>query len=231
VTAPVLSIVIPTLDEGATIGTLLADLRALAVPHEVIVVDGGSRDATVATARRAGATVVESSAGRGRQLRAGAAAATAPTLCFLHADVRLPRETLAALDRLGRDGATGASGFRLRIDAGQWRYRFVEWGANLRSRLLALPYGDQGLVMDRRTYDRVGGYADVPLMEDVLMARALGRAGGVALGREHVVVSARRWERDGVWRRSIANLVLLARFLLGAQPERLARRYRPEVPR
>jgi hypothetical protein len=161
----------------------------------------------------------------------GAAAARGAVLCFLHADVRLPRETLVALDRLARHGSPGAVAFRLRIDGARWSYRVVEWGANLRSRMLGLPYGDQGLVVSRSTYDRVGGCADVPLMEDVLLARALRKAGGVTLGREHVVASARRWQRDGVWRRSVSNLILLARFLLGAEPETLARRYRPETPR
>jgi rSAM/selenodomain-associated transferase 2 len=223
-----LSIVIPALGEAASIGGLLGDLRGITVPHEVIVVDGGSHDDTVVLARAAGAAVLHSAPGRGGQLRTGAAAARGRVLCFLHADVRLPRETLAALDRLAVDGAPKSSAFRLRIDGGRWSYRMVEWAANLRARLLALPYGDQGLVVDRDTYDRVGGYADVPLMEDVMFALALRAAGGIVLCRERIVVSARRWERDGVWRRSIANLVLLIRFLLGASPGMLLRRYRPE---
>jgi rSAM/selenodomain-associated transferase 2 len=221
-----LSVVIPALEEGATIGALLGDLRALPVAHEVIVVDGGSRDDTIAVASAMGASVIASPPGRGRQLRAGAAAARGAVLCFLHADVRLPSETIAALDRLAGRGAPGTSAFRLRIDGGRWSYRLVELGANLRSQVLGLPYGDQGLVVSRSTYDRAGGYADVPLMEDVLLARALRIAGGVTLRREHVLASARRWERDGVWRRSASNLILLGRFLLGADPGTLARRYR-----
>jgi rSAM/selenodomain-associated transferase 2 len=226
VTVPALSVVIPALDEATTIGGLLGDLSALRVTHEVIVSDGGSRDATPRAAGNAGAFVVRSERGRGRQLRAGIAAARGAMLCVLHADVRLPAETLRALEQIGETGARGAWAFRLRIDARGAAYRLVELGANLRSRAFALPYGDQGLVLDRATYDDAGGYADVPLMEDVLLARALRRAGRrIVLRREAVVVCARRWERDGVLRRSGRNLLLLARLAAGASPDELAPRY------
>jgi rSAM/selenodomain-associated transferase 2 len=175
--------------------------------------------------------VIASAAGRGRQLRAGAAVASAPTLCFLHADARLPPSTLRALAGLARAADRGAWAFRLRIDSPRRRYRIVEWGANLRSRLLALPYGDQGLAIHRESYGEAGGFADVPLMEDVLLARALRRAGGITLLPEEIVASARRWERDGVVRRTISNVVLLLRFFLGATPDVLARRYREERER
>lgn len=227
-TAPLLSVIVPALGESATLGALLDDLALLRVPHEVIVVDGGSGDDTVAIAERRGAMVVHSRRGRGTQLRAGAEVALGPVLCFLHADVRLPaaaRETLDALaERIGVD----AWAFRLQIDGRRWAYRLVEWSANARSSLLALPYGDQGLVIGRGLYDGVGGFADVPLMEDVLIARALRIVGGVGLLRAAIVVSPRRWERDGVLRRSIRNLWLLVRFFAGAPPTTLARAYRPE---
>lgn len=228
-TDPLLSVVIPTLNEAGWIGGLLEDLRGLRVAHEVIVADGGSSDATLAMARGAGATVVAAPRGRGRQLRAGVSASRAAMLCVLHADVRLPADTLRAIEQLAVAGAPGAHAFRLRIGAGGLPYRLVELGANLRSRLLGLPYGDQGLLVDRVRYDAAGGYADVPLMEDVLLVRALGPIGGVRLRRESVVASARRWERDGVLRRSVANLAILARFMAGATPEELAPRYTPRA--
>lgn len=223
-----LSIVIPTLDEARTLAGLLDDLATLRVRHEVIVVDGGSTDATIAVAERGNARLVRTRRGRGTQLRAGAAAATGATLCFVHADVRLPVAARDALESLATGGRAGAWAFRLRIDGRRWAYRLVEWGANARSSLLALPYGDQGLVIPRALYERVGGYADVPLMEDVLLARALRAVGGVQLLRAAVVVSARRWERDGVLRRSIRNLWLLVRFLTGDSPSRLASAYEAE---
>jgi rSAM/selenodomain-associated transferase 2 len=228
VSEPLLSVVIPALNEGGRIGRLLDDLSRLGVDHEVIVVDGGSTDDTADVARAHGAVVVASVRGRGVQLRAGAAGASAPMLCFLHADVRLPVEAVAALDALSRAPREGAWAFRLRLAGAHRSYRLVEWGANLRSRMLGLPYGDQGLVIMRPTYDAVGGFQAVPLMEDVMLTRALRRVGGVSLLPEHVVVSARRWEREGVMRRSMANLLLLARFLLGTPPATLASRYRAE---
>lgn len=224
-TPPRLSIVIPALDECAVLGTLLGDLARLRTPHEVIVVDGGSVDGTGALAEAAGARVLHSARGRGTQLRTGAEQAGGDVLCFLHADVRLPAPAREALDRLAADRNVDAWAFRLRIGRRRWSYRVVEWMANARSSLLALPYGDQGLVIGRGLYDAVGGFADVPLMEDVLMARALQIVGGIALLPEAIIVSPRRWERDGVWRRSLRNVWLLARFLAGAPPAALAGAY------
>jgi rSAM/selenodomain-associated transferase 2 len=229
VTRPLLSVVIPALDEAGSIGGLLDDLRGLEISHEVIVVDGGSRDATAEIARRAGATVVMSARGRGRQMRAGGNVATGAVLCFLHADVRLAPETVDAIADVASSGAQRAVAFRLAIDAPGWRYRVVERGAWLRSHVMRMPYGDQGIVMTRELYDAVGGIADVPLMEDVLLARALRASGGITIRSEWAVVSARRWERDGVFRRSAANLALLLRFLAGASPASLAERYRGEA--
>ena len=228
VTVPRLSMIIPALDESAALDALLGDVALLRVPHEVIVVDGGSVDDTVSLATRRGATVVRASRGRGTQLRAGADAASAPLLCFLHADVRLPAAAREILDALALREGVDAWAFRLKIDGRRWGYRLVEWSANVRSSLLALPYGDQGLVIGRGLYDGVGGFADVPLMEDVLIARALQIVGGIGLLRAAIVVSPRRWERDGVLRRSVRNLWLLARFLAGAPPAVLARAYQPE---
>ncbi len=228
ISIPRLSVVVPALDERAALGALLEDLAALRVAHEIIVVDGGSRDDTCAVAEAAGATVLHAARGRGTQLRAGAEAAAGDVLCFLHADVRLPAEACRALESLAVVENLDAWAFRLRIDGRRWSYRLVEWSANVRSSLLALPYGDQGLVIGRGLYDGVGGYADVPLMEDVLIARALQIVGGIALRPESILVSPRRWERDGVVRRSVRNLWLLARFLTGATPAELAGAYRPQ---
>jgi rSAM/selenodomain-associated transferase 2 len=218
--------VIPALDEAAALGALLDDLRGLATPHEVVVVDGGSADATATVAARAGARLVAAPRGRGRQLGAGAAAARGEVLCFLHADVRLDAAARRALDAVVRDRPPGAFAFRLAIDSPRRALRAVAWGANLRARWLALPYGDQGLVVARRDYDAAGGYPAWPLMEDVALARALARVTRLRLLPAAVHVSARRWERDGVVRRTLGNLWLLARFTLGASPHRLARHYR-----
>jgi rSAM/selenodomain-associated transferase 2 len=229
---PHLSIVVPTLDEAATLPALLGDVARLACAHEVVVADGGSTDATRALAAAAGARVIEAPRGRGRQLRAGAAAASAPWLAFLHADVRLSAAAVAALDAVVAPRAPDAVyAFRLHIDAPGAAFRVVEAGANLRSRLLQLPYGDQGLVLPRARYEAAGGHPPIPLMEDVVLVRALARRARIRLLDASVTVSARRWLRDGVWRRSARNLVTLARWYGGADPSALAVAYERSRPK
>lgn len=222
-----LSVVIPALNEERAIGALLDDVRQLTCDHEIIVVDGGSADDTVPIARTGGARVVQSERGRGVQLAAGAHVATGRTLCFLHADVRLPEAARRALVRLTREELRGAYAFRFRIDAVGWRYRIIELGACLRVRLFRMPYGDQGLVVSRRAYDAAGGYPPLPLMEDVALVDALNRADGVRALAEELPVSPRRWERDGPFTRTLRNWGIMLAYRFGATPERLARRYTP----
>ncbi|MDQ6829399.1 MAG: TIGR04283 family arsenosugar biosynthesis glycosyltransferase [Gemmatimonadota bacterium] len=227
----VLAIVIPALNEADALPALLSDLRALTIETQVMVVDGGSTDGTVAAARSAAAEVIVTRAGRGAQLAAGALATSAPFLCFLHADVRLGADARRALERLAAraeiDGGT-AHAFSLAIDADGWSYRTIERGANWRSRWMQLPYGDQGLALPRALYERAGGYADVPIMEDVALVRALRRVARVAILPERVMVSARRWRRHGVLRRTLLNWLLLIGYAVGTSPRRLARWYRVE---
>lgn len=223
-----LSIVIPTLNESAALPLLLTDLAPLlGTLAEVVVSDGSSTDDTVAIAEAAGARVVVAPRGRGAQLREGADAARGSVLAFFHADIRLDAEAIAVLaELLATDGVNrDAWAFRLRIDGAAPSYRLVEAGANLRSQLFGLPYGDQGLIVSRNRYAAAGGYAALPLMEDVALVRSLRPSGPVRLLSAHVRVSPRRWERDGVWRRSSRNLVLLGRYLTGTSPETLARAY------
>lgn len=225
--ALLLSVIVPALNEQATVGLLLSDLGRLETPHEVIVVDGGSTDFTVEVSRVAGARVIVSAKGRGVQLRAGAEAGRAPLLLFIHADVRLDDSALAVLDEVAVARPPCAMAFRLRIDAPGLSYRLIEWGANLRSRLLALPCGEQGLVVRREDYVRAGGHPPLPLMEDVALVRELRRVTHVHLLDATVGVSARRWQTQGPLRRMLKNWTLMARFLAGTPPERLARHYRP----
>lgn len=221
-----LSVVVPTLNEQDTVGPLLGDLRRLTAPNEVIVVDGGSTDLTTGVARAAGARLLDSEPGRGAQLAAGASAARAPLLLFIHADVRLDDDAIALLNEIAVARPPCAMAFRLRIRARGLSYRLIEWGTNIRSRLFALPYGDQGLLVRREDYVRAGGYADLPLMEDVAIIRELRRVTHVHLLDAAAQVSARRWEADGPLRRMIGNWVLVTRYLSGTPPEHLARRYR-----
>jgi rSAM/selenodomain-associated transferase 2 len=225
---PLVSVIIPTLNEAGTLGTLIDTLGRLAAPAEVIVSDGGSTDGTVELARLHGALVLVGPRGRGEQLRRGASAARAPLLCFLHADAKLPAASLEAIARLAKLRASGAYAFRLRIDAEGHAYRAIEASANLRSRLLHLPFGDQGLIVARAAYDRAGGYPPHPIMEDVALARGLRRATPIRLLDESILVSARRWRRDGPYRRSVRNAWLLLRYYTGTNPQSLASGYRPE---
>jgi rSAM/selenodomain-associated transferase 2 len=223
----VVSIVVPTLNEERSIAALLCDLRELDVRHEVIVVDGGSSDDTAKVAAALGARVLCSRRGRGAQLAAGAGAATAPLLCFLHADVRLDEHARCVLAQHALLRPEGAFAFRFSIDAQGWRYRFIEFGARLRMRLFALPYGDQGLVVSRPDYETAGGYADLPLMEDVALIDGLRQITPVRCLVAKLRVSARRWEREGPLTRMLRNWRIMLAYRLGASPHRLAARYQP----
>lgn len=221
-----ISVIIPTLNAADTLGHLLGTLRACAEITEVIVVDGGSSDDTVAVAGAAGAAVVEAQRGRGAQLRAGAAAAAGAWLLFLHGDCRL----LAGWDRVvaaffaAPQAADCAGYFDFALDddapAARRLERIVAW----RCRLFALPYGDQGLLISRPLYEAVGGFAPVPLMEDVELARRLGRRRLARIGRG-CVASARRYRRDGYWLRPLRNLFCLSLYFTGLPPDRIARLY------
>jgi rSAM/selenodomain-associated transferase 2 len=221
-----LSVVIPALDEGVALTATLAPLVAAAIVGEIIVVDGGSIDDTAAVARAAGAAVVPSARGRGCQLAAGAAAATGDWLLFLHADCRLEAGWEAAVRAfLAAPKAPLSAGyFDFALDdpnpAARRLERLVAW----RCRVLALPYGDQGLLITRALYDAAGGFAPLPLMEDVDLVRRLGRRRLARLG-VRAVASARRYRRDGYWRRPLRNLACLALYFAGVPAGRLVRLY------
>lgn len=223
-----LSIIIPALNAAAdlplSLESLMAGLEAGLI-REVIVVDGGSTDATARIAGSAGARLVESQPGRARQLIAGAAAARGEWLLFLHADTVLSRDwpERAAAHMGTRPGMAASFTLKYRSDARAARW--LEARANRRARWMGLPYGDQGLLISRSLYDGIGGYADVPLMEDVMIVRALGKERLVILDAE-ARTSATKYERDGWRRRSWKNALLLIRFLMGAKPEDLAQEYR-----
>jgi rSAM/selenodomain-associated transferase 2 len=222
-----LSAVIPTWNEAASLPRALAALRPAPMLHEIVVADGGSSDETIAVARAAGARVVVARHGRGPQLAAGAVAACGDWLLFLHADCRLePGWDGAVRAFVGAPGAAGRAGyFDLVLDdpapAARRLERIVAW----RCRWLALPYGDQGLLIARSLYDEVGGFPPLPLMEDVELVRRLGRRRLARIGAR-ALVSARRYRRDGYSRRSLRNLICLSLYFAGVPPERLRPLYR-----
>ena len=218
-------VVIPTLNEACNLPELLGDLREVALPLHVIVADGGSHDDTAALALAGGATVVHTARGRAVQMNEGARACGAEWLCFLHADVRLPENARHDFEHLVRDPAAEAAVWSLAIDADGWWFRVLEQGARVRDRLVGFPYGDQGLLVRRALFERLGGFPDVPVLEDVVFVRAVGRATSIRRLPSPVVVSARRWKTEGPYRTWLRNSALLIAYLLGASPHRLARWY------
>ncbi|MGJ8585499.1 MAG: TIGR04283 family arsenosugar biosynthesis glycosyltransferase [Marinosulfonomonas sp.] len=218
-----LSIVIPTLNAAEHLpGTLASLMEGIedGILRELIISDGGSQDATCQIAEAAGAVLVTGGAGRGAQLQRGAEAAGGPWILFLHADTQLsPGWTQAVATHL--DGQR-AGYFKLAFAAPGVLPRLVAGGANLRSRF-GLPYGDQGLLIRRALYQKLGGYRDMPLMEDVEFARRLrGQLSGLPVT---ATTSATRYQKTGWLRTSLRNIGTLARYQLGADPKDLARRY------
>jgi rSAM/selenodomain-associated transferase 2/rSAM/selenodomain-associated transferase 1 len=217
---PWLSVVIPVRDEAAWIGRALGPVLRPGI--EVIVVDGGSTDATPRLARAIGAIVVRSTPGRGTQMNAGAAVANGQALLFLHGDTIPPWNFEAVIRRelASREVALGA--FRLSIDLPGWTIRLLELGVRLRCTLLGLPYGDQGFFLRAETFSRLGGFPSIPLMEDVALVRRARRIGAIRIVEEPALTSGRRWESVGVVRMTLINLGCALGSALGITPARLA---------
>src|SRR5439155_22157306 len=195
-------------------------------PEDIIVVDGGSTDATARLVTEAGATVLRSKPGRARQMNAGAARAGGLALLFLHADTLLPPNWLAVVSRdLGQDGvAAGSFGFRI---AGDFPAKsIVEWAVGFRSRRLQRPYGDQGLFLRRSLFEELGGFADLPIMEDYEMVRRLRRRGRIVTVRKAAFTSSRRWKQLGLFRTTLINRLIIIGYCFGLSPSRLLRLYR-----
>jgi len=221
-----LSIVVPVLNEAAAIDTALCALvRLRARGHEVIVVDGGSTDATMTLAVGKADRVMSAPRGRASQMNAGAAVASGDVLVFLHADTRLPDDADRAIARvLAREG--GAWGrFDVSIDSDRRLLGLVGWTMNVRSRLTGIATGDQAMFVRRAEFEAVGGFPSLALMEDVAMSRRLKRRSPPVCLADRVVTSARRWESNGALRTIVLMWWLRWRYFFGASPDRLARTY------
>jgi len=220
----VISIVVPALNEESTLPATLERARAARV-GEVLVVDGGSSDGTRAVAERMGARVIESARGRAVQMNAGAAAASGDVLLFLHADTLLPAGFDAAVERALADPAVAGGRFDLDLQPSSFLIWLTAVLINLRSRWSRMSTGDQCIFVRRSVFERLGGFPDLPLMEDVAFSRLLKRAGRVACLREKAVTSSRRWVKDGVVRTILLMWTLRFLFFLGVPAETLKRRY------
>lgn len=220
------SVVVPTLNEEAELPHLLTSLAGEGVA-EVLVVDGGSADATEEVAREHGARWLVAQRGRGAQLAAGGEAATGDLLFFLHADARLAPGSVAAVRRAFADPEVVATGMRQRVDDPRRIFRGIERMADARVRR-GWVYGDSGLAVRRSAYEAVGGFRPQPLFEDLDLSRRLQRRGRILLVEEGGIhVSARRWRVHGPVRQTIRNWLLTVGWASGMDPERLARYYRP----
>jgi rSAM/selenodomain-associated transferase 2 len=218
-----LAIVVPTLNEEGTLRRYLP--AALAMADELIVSDGGSDDGTVALARELGARVVTGPPGRGGQLNRGAAAATADVLLFLHADTTLPERGVERLRAAVARGAPGGA-FFLRFDVDRPMQRLGSRLINWRTRRLRVPLGDQAQFATRETFEKLGGFRDWPILEDLDFALRLRRLEGFTLIEEPVTTGARRFVEQGAVRTVATNWLIWILFLCGVSPHRLARLYR-----
>jgi rSAM/selenodomain-associated transferase 2 len=226
VTTPRLSIVIPALNESANLARLLPDLATREAAAEVIVVDGGSEDdSREAVARVPEARWLATPRGRARQMNAGARASRGDVVLFLHADTMLPERAGDAIRAALADPGVVGGRFDVRLDSRRPLLAVVAWMMNQRSRLTGLATGDQGIFVRRSVLDALGGYADIPLMEDIELSRRLKRCGRVAALRLRVTTSARKWEREGVVRTIVLMWTLRLLYALGVAPARLHRWY------
>ncbi len=219
-----ISIIIPTLDEGNLLGDVLRR-AARGRNVETIVADAGGGESTRRIAAAHGVRRLEVARGRAEQMNAAATVATGHILLFLHADTQLPDDfDRHVRDVLDRPGVAGGA-FRLRIDGAGRSLRLVQHMANLRAKVLQIPYGDQAIFLRRHTFDRLGGFSDLPILEDLDLVRRLHREGRVEIAPAEVVTSARRWDALGTWRTTRINQMVLGGYYLGLSPHRLARWY------
>ena len=217
-----ISIIIPALDEAGDIVETLHSLQALrGRGHEVILVDGGSMDDTVARAEGLCDLILHTDKGRALQMNAGARQAGGDMLLFLHADTRLPPEVDVLL--APHAGAWGR--FDLRLSGRHAFFRVIAWCINLRSRLTGVATGDQAIFVSRRLFQAAGGYPGIPIMEDIALSRALKRRMRPVCLRQRVFTSSRRWEEKGMLRTVLLMWRLRLGYYLGADPGRLAGQY------
>jgi len=223
-----LSIVIPVLNDTEPLQRLLTTIRADPQVDIVVVNGGAPDDRLTAVCDRPDVRLLTSAPGRGRQMNVGASVAAGRWIVFLHADTRLPPQWADEIGRAGADPDVVGGSFRFQLDSSAWQARLIERGVNRRVRWLDLAYGDQALFVRRDVFDAIGGYREWPLMEDVEFVRRLRQTGKLFHSPQPVLTSARRWERDGWWRRSAKNVMLQALFFAGMPPERLANSYSHE---
>jgi len=219
-----ISVIVPVLNEEKTIATTLEALLPLA-PYEIIIVDGGSSDRTREIATGFQVKVISSERGRARQMNRGAGAASGDVLLFLHADTRLPATALQDIAAALNDRRYLGGRFDVELDGEHWLLPVVARMISYRSRISKVGTGDQAIFVRREVFERMQGFQDIALMEDIAFCRTLKRMGDIACLRSRVVTSARRWEVDGVWRTIVRMWTIKLLYLTGVSPARLKQFY------
>jgi rSAM/selenodomain-associated transferase 2 len=219
-----ISIIIPVLNEEETIAATLEALSFLA-PNEVIVVDGGSADHTREIAVRFPAAVLSAPPGRARQMNHGAGIAQGDVFLFLHADTRLPPSAVTDIRRSLIDSSFVGGRFDVKLDGQGRKLKMIGAFMNLRSRLTKMSTGDQAIFVRRETFEQLAGFPDIPLMEDLALSRMLKKKGRITCLKSQVVTSARRWEKEGIWRTVLRMWTLRFLYFAGVSPDRLSRYY------
>jgi len=220
-----LSVVVPMLNEAATIASTLDALRCGAPEAEIVVVDGGSIDASIAIAQPLCDVLISAARGRALQMNVGARASHGDALVFVHADTIVPTTFAADIAAALSDPAVVGGRFDVELDASALPYRVIGAMISLRSRISRTGTGDQAIFVRRDVFDRIGGFPELELCEDLEFSRRLKRAGRVACLRTRVTTSARRWNRDGVARTVVRMWMIRAMYLMGVPPDRLKRMY------
>ena len=229
-----ISVIIPTLNEAENLPTTLDCINSATHIHnqvEVIITDGGSTDNTVEIAQKAGAKVIPSSPGRANQLNTGAAQATGDIYLFLHADTQLPNDWQTQIESTLAQPNTIAGAFQLKINSPQRGIALVEWGVQIRSRFFHLPYGDQGIFLKAATFQQLGGFPDLAIMEDYQFIQQLKQHGKISISPTYVITSGRRWETLGVLPTTVLNQIMILGFYAGIKPEQLKSWYRNAAQR
>ena len=222
----IVSIIIPVLNEAAIVGRTLEQLQQYS-EIEIIVVDGGSQDSTVAIAQQRGVKVLTTTRqGKAAQMNAGANIAQGNILLFLHADTQLPPKfTDLVVETLAQPEVI-AGAFELTIAGTSSSLRWVETLVKMRSHWLSLPYGDQAIFISKSAFSMLGGFAELPIMEDFEFIKRARKQGKIALAPAKVITSSRRWQKLGIWQTTLINQLIIAGYYLGISPQKLSNFYR-----
>ena len=224
---PIINVIIPVLNDSAALALLLEQLCEMDSALEICVSDGGSEDGVEELTDRFTLHLVQSPPGRGNQLNAGAEPCLGDAYWFLHADNTLSSSALRDIAEALADPECVGGAFRFALSEKRWYSGLFHVLIHLRSKWLGLPYGDQGFFVRREVFERIGGFKTIPILEDVDFVRRVKREGKFTLLATPIGISPRRWDDEGVVKRTLLNWYLMARYFLGASPETLARFHQP----